>query len=97
MVLEQLLLHSSGLIADNDLDDYQKGAENAFDNICKLSLENKPNTTFIYSDVGYIVLGELVKKVSGQPLNIFAQNNIFTPLEMKNTFFLLSCMCFSII
>ena len=43
--------------------------------------------TTIYSDVGAIILGEIVEKISGLPLNVFADSMIFKPLGMGTTFF----------
>src|SRR5262249_599971 len=54
----------------------------------ELGLDAPPGTRFRYSDVGFIVLGELVHKIAGRPLNEFAQDHIFTPLGMKDTGFL---------
>jgi uncharacterized protein YbbC (DUF1343 family) len=42
---------------------------------------------FVYSDVGFLVLGELVHRVSGQTFDEFAADNIFKPLGMKDTGF----------
>ncbi len=43
---------------------------------------------FIYSDTGFIVLGELVEKISGIRLDEYARRNIFEPLHMQETRFL---------
>jgi uncharacterized protein YbbC (DUF1343 family)/CubicO group peptidase (beta-lactamase class C family) len=78
----QLLLHTSGLIADNPLRDYQDGKKQAIERINDLRLVAEPGRRFIYSDVGYIVLGELVEKLSGQPLDEYARKNLFEPLGL---------------
>lgn len=83
----QLLTHTSGLIADNPLSDYQHGPDKAWEKICQLSLVAEPNRKFIYSDVNFIVLGKIVEKVSGTPLDRFAQQHIFGPLAMADTGF----------
>jgi CubicO group peptidase (beta-lactamase class C family) len=41
-----------------------------------------------YSDLGFILLGEIIEKVTQKPLDEFCQEKIFAPLQMKNTFFL---------
>ena len=46
-----------------------------------------PGTKFLYSNTGYTLLGEVVKRVSGQSLREFTTANIFEPLGMKNTHF----------
>jgi len=85
ITVEQLLTHRSGLIADNDVKDYEQGPEEAMRNIWKLAPLAEAGSKFIYSDVNYIVLAELVKRVSGKAVDQFASENIFRPLGMKDT------------
>ena len=87
ITVEQLVTHRSGLLPDNELKDYEQGPENALENIWRLPPLAEAGTRFIYSDVNFIVLGELVRRVSGQPLDRFAAENIFRPLGMKDTGF----------
>jgi uncharacterized protein YbbC (DUF1343 family) len=47
-----------------------------------------PGVRFVYSDINFILLGELVHRLSGQMLNEYARQNIFLPLGMKETQFL---------
>jgi uncharacterized protein YbbC (DUF1343 family)/CubicO group peptidase (beta-lactamase class C family) len=84
----ELLTHQSGLIADNPLADYLQGPDEAWQRIWKLSPQNEPGTKFVYSDVNFLVLGELVRKLSGQSVADFARENIFQPLGMRETGFL---------
>lgn len=46
-----------------------------------------PGTKFLYSNTGFTLLGEIVKRVSGKTLREFTTTNIFQPLGMKNTHF----------
>jgi uncharacterized protein YbbC (DUF1343 family) len=87
ITIEHLLLHTSGLIADNPEADYRDGKAKALERICDVKLEAEPGARFVYSDVGYIVLGELVERVSGLSLDKFAHDNIFAPLRMSETTF----------
>ncbi|HZS10186.1 MAG TPA: exo-beta-N-acetylmuramidase NamZ domain-containing protein [Blastocatellia bacterium] len=87
ITVEQLLTHRSGFMPDNRIEDYQQGPEQAFANIWKLAPIAETASKFIYSDVNYIVLGELVRRVGGRPLDEFAAENIFRPLAMKDTGF----------
>ena len=80
-----LLLHTSGLTADNAIADYADGRAKALDRIANLKLEAPAGTRFKYSDVGFIVLGVLVEKLSGTPLDQFAKKNVFEPLKMADT------------
>lgn len=83
-----LLTHQGGLIADNALRDYRDGPERAWERIFALRLTSEPGTKFVYSDVGFLVLGALVQRVSGQDVNSFSRQHIFEPLGMRETGFL---------
>ncbi len=85
ITVEQLLLHTGGLVADNPLTDYRGGRAEALGRIDALAPAHDPGSAFEYSDVGYIVLGELVEAVSGQPLDVFAREHLFAPLGMDDT------------
>ncbi len=88
VTIEDLLLHQSGLTPDNALSDYTDGPEQAFDNINRLSLRAEPKTKFMYSDVGFIVLAEIVRAKTGRDVHEFSQENVFAPLGMKETGYL---------
>lgn len=88
VTIYQLLTHQSGFIPDNADADYQQGSEVAFQKIFALTPQSPPGTKFIYSDVGFIVLGELVKKLSGKNVHEFSREHIFQPLEMHETGYL---------
>ena len=85
ITIEHLLLHRGGLIADNHLRDYTEGRQRAWENICALKPIVPVGTKFIYSDVGFIVLGEIVERIEGKRLSHFASESIFEPLGMKST------------
>ena len=87
LTVEQLLLHVSGLVADNPESDYRDGPEKAFERIDRLKPLAEPGARFIYSDINYIVLGRLVERVAGVPLDEFARKNVFEPLGMAGTTF----------
>ncbi len=84
----QLLTHQGGLTPDNALGDYQDGPQSAWERIFALGLRAEPGTRFIYTDVGYIVLGELVRRVSGKDIHQFSREHIFQPLGMQETGYL---------
>jgi uncharacterized protein YbbC (DUF1343 family)/CubicO group peptidase (beta-lactamase class C family) len=85
--IEHLLLHTSGLIADNTIADYRDGRAKALERIFELKPSTEPGERFVYSDVGYILLGEIVERVSGMPLDEFTRRHIFAPLGMNETGF----------
>jgi len=87
VTVEQLLTHRSGFVPDNDIKDYEQGPAKAFENIWHLAPTSEPGSRFVYSDVNYIVLAELIRRVSGKPLDEFAAENVFRPLGMKDTTF----------
>jgi uncharacterized protein YbbC (DUF1343 family)/CubicO group peptidase (beta-lactamase class C family) len=87
ITIEMLLTHRSGFAADFDLSEQWSGYEEAVKRLYREPLKSVPGTRFTYSDIGYIALGELVRRVSGMPLDEFARKNIFGPLQMKDTSF----------
>lgn len=84
ITVEDLLVHRGGLIPDNALKDYEDGPEKAWERLFALPTD-KPGKHFIYSDVGFLTLGELVHRVSGKTVAEFAAQNIFQPLGMKES------------
>jgi CubicO group peptidase (beta-lactamase class C family) len=88
VTIEQLLLHRGGLVADNPMSDYSDDPRESMRNILHLTLKYEPGKDFIYSDMCYATLGEVVRVVSGKPLSEFAWEEIFTPLGMKDTTYL---------
>ena len=87
ITIEQLLTHVSGYAPDFDLRERWTGYDEAIKRLIKEPLRNPPGSRFTYSDIGFIALGEVVARVSGMPLDQFAQKNIFGPLRMQNTGF----------
>ena len=86
--IEQLLTHRAGFEPDDPQEIYTGSPEEIFARKYARPLAAPPGSRFIYSDVGYEVLGELVRRVSGKPLDQFAAERIFRPLGMKDTLFL---------
>lgn len=87
VTIRQLLTHTSCFPPEDSLDEYEYGRRHALEHIFSLPLECEPGSTFIYSGLGYIVLGELVERVSGMDLKEFSSRYIFSPLGMKDTTF----------
>lgn len=88
VTIKQLLTHSSGLIAHRPYFERKLNYEEVLNEIYKDQLVYKPDSNTIYSDLGFITLGEIVKVVSGIPLQEFVQKYIFEPLRMDQTTFL---------
>src|SRR6185503_3741448 len=87
ITIEQLLTHVSGYAPDFDLRERWTGHDEAIKRLITEPLRNPPGTRFVYSDIGFIALGEVVGRVSGMPLDQFAKKNIFEPLKMRDTGF----------
>jgi uncharacterized protein YbbC (DUF1343 family)/CubicO group peptidase (beta-lactamase class C family) len=87
ITVEQLLLHTSGLIADNPVSDYEDGPDKAFQRINNLKPRSEPGAKFTYSDVNYIMLGKVVERLSAEPLDVFSRRNVFEPLGLRETTF----------
>ncbi|MBU6309929.1 MAG: DUF1343 domain-containing protein [Planctomycetes bacterium] len=85
LTVHDLLTHQSGLIADNPIGDYADGPATAFERIWNLTPLHPAATKFIYSDVNFIVLGQLVERLSGQSVAAFAKRHTFEPLGMAET------------
>lgn len=88
ITVRELLTHTSGLPAWRPLyilaEDERERAAGA---IANLDLEYKPGTRVVYSDLGFIALGILLERMTGQRLAEMAQHEIFEPLHLKQTFF----------
>src|SRR4051812_2974980 len=88
ITIRHLMTHVSGLRPDVDLGD----AWNGYDAAINLAIEEVPTSApgekFVYSDITYSLPGDIVRRVSGQPLDRFATEHIFQPLGMKETTFL---------
>ncbi len=87
ITIELLLTHRSGYAPDFDLKERWTGYDEAVKRLIKEPLRNPPGARFVYSDIGYIALGEVVRRVSGATLDRFARLNIFVPLGMRYTSF----------
>jgi uncharacterized protein YbbC (DUF1343 family)/CubicO group peptidase (beta-lactamase class C family) len=88
ITIRHLLTHTSGLRPGIPKEPVWSG----YDKGIKLAVETEPDGPpdrfFRYSDINFILLGEIVRRVSGVGLNEFAAKNVFAPLKMDATRFL---------
>ncbi|MGO9239888.1 MAG: exo-beta-N-acetylmuramidase NamZ domain-containing protein [Bryobacteraceae bacterium] len=88
ITVRDLMTHFSGLRPDLDLEPAWSG----YGTGVRMALVDKPRTPpgerFVYSDINFILMGEIVRVVSGKPLNEYAEEEIFRPLGMSETRFL---------
>ncbi|MGD1076560.1 MAG: exo-beta-N-acetylmuramidase NamZ domain-containing protein, partial [Thermodesulfovibrionales bacterium] len=87
ITVHQLLNHYSGLRPDLSLHPKWSGYKKAMAKIVAERPVLPPGTGFIYSDINFEVLGELVRRISGRPLDAYCAEHIFRPLGMKDTGF----------
>ncbi len=87
ITVRQLLTHYSGLQPALDLKPKWSGYNTALQKIVAERPIHNPGTRFEYSDINFIILGELVSRISGQPLDAYCARNLFHPLGMKDTGF----------
>ncbi len=88
ITVQQLMTHFSGLRPDLDLEPVWSGYETGIRKALGDKPADPPGTKFVYSDINFELLGEIVRRVSGKPLNEFVAEQIYRPLGMKDTGFL---------
>jgi CubicO group peptidase (beta-lactamase class C family) len=87
ITIRNLLLHNSGLPAYKKFYTEYNKADQVLKDIYSTILEYPVGTKTVYSDLGFVVLGKIVEKVSHEKLDKFCEKEIFKPLQMNNTFF----------
>ena len=87
VTITHLLTHTSGLAPDLPLEQVFEGAETAIARTIALPPAAAPGERFIYSDLNFMLLAEIVRRVGGLPLDRFAAERIFRPLSMADTTF----------
>lgn len=91
ITLLQLLTHTSGIVSITDLPPEQERVTEGgtptqiIERFRNQPLLFPPGTEARYSSSGYILLGVVIEKVSGQPYATFLQKNVFDPLGMRDT------------
>ncbi len=88
VTVRHLLTHTSALRPGIPATPAWSGYEAAIARACDEKLNGTPGTAFVYSDINFIVLGELVRLVSGRTLDVYAQQEIFGPLKMADSGYL---------
>jgi CubicO group peptidase (beta-lactamase class C family) len=88
ITVRELLTHTSGLPAWRPLYILANGErDGAIAAIANQPLEYKPGARVVYSDLGFILLGTLLERLTGKQLAQLAQSEIFEPLDLRATFF----------
>jgi len=93
ITLIQLATHHAGLSEEpDDVEKFTTGPVSQWEQtliaaLPKLKYEQEPDTHFIYSNMGYAILGAALSRAAGQAYTDYVQENIFAPLEMRHTRF----------
>ena len=87
ITIRNLFTHFSGLKPDVPLSQPWSGYETGIKLACTDPPDGPPGAHFVYSDINFILLGELVHRLSGQTLSDYARDHIYRPLGMQTTMF----------
>ena len=87
ITIRNLFTHFSGLRPDVPLDPTWSGYQTGIRLAAADPPAGPPGVRFVYSDINFILLGELVHRLSGQMLSEYARQNVFLPLGMQDTLF----------
>ena len=85
VTVRHLLTHSSGLPAWRPLYKETTSPEAARALAVGTPLDTLPGVRMVYSDLGAIILGQIVERVSGEPLDAYLTRHVFKPLGMAST------------
>src|SRR5688572_10611 len=83
VTIQQLLTHTSGYRPDFDLGEKWTGRDGMLAALKKEKLRNPPGTRFVYSDIGFIVLGEIVSRLY---VNVVPSGNASRPVVFSSNF-----------
>lgn len=85
--IEHLLLHTSGLPAFRVYVDKLKTRGEILDAVRNEPLVSTPGEKYVYSDLGFILLAEVVEEVTGQRIDQYVRRQLYYPMGMSSTFF----------
>lgn len=87
ITLRQLLSHTSGLVWWRDFHNHCHSQAEFIAAICNEELNYPTGSKVVYSDLNFILLGEIVRRLTGQRIDAFAGARVFAPLSMNDTGF----------
>ncbi|MBI4467590.1 MAG: serine hydrolase [Acidobacteria bacterium] len=87
ITIRHLLTHSSGFTGYLRLFQEAQNRQQLLERIYSLPLEYPTGSRAVYSDLGIILLGEVLERASGQPLDLFLAENLFQPLALSHTLY----------
>ncbi|MBI4548368.1 MAG: serine hydrolase [Ignavibacteriae bacterium] len=87
ITLRNLLLHNAGLPAFKRLYLTCTSSQEALDSVYNTELTYQSGDSTVYSDFGFIVLGNIVQRITGTSLDTYIDSVFFKPLGMMQTMF----------
>jgi uncharacterized protein YbbC (DUF1343 family) len=87
VTIHRLLTHSAGFPAIAPPGTVKAGVAPTVRALTRLPFDYPPGSGTQYSDVGFMLLGEVVRRVSGQPLDRYLHKTVFKPLGLRDTTF----------
>lgn len=87
ITIRQLLTHSSGLKPSGLLWQHASDRQGILQQIYTMAAPNPPGSVYVYQDINMILMGEIVQRISGLPLDRFLQKEVIDPLGMQDTGF----------
>jgi len=88
ITVRDLMTHFSGMRPDLDLQPSWSGYETGIRKALADKPANPPEAKFTYSDINFVLVGEIVHRLSGMPENEYVKKILFQPLGMKETTYL---------
>ncbi|MBZ5695359.1 MAG: serine hydrolase [Acidobacteriia bacterium] len=87
ITIRMLLLHDAGFPAHRDFYKEAKGRDAILARVLAEPLVHEPGAQVEYSDIGFILLGEIIERLTGESLDVLAKREIFKPLGMDRSMF----------
>ncbi len=87
VTVRNLLTHTSGLPAFKAYDEITHDPDSLAKLMFSTPLDTLPGVRMVYSDIGAYMLGKLVERVTGQPLDVYLHDHVFAPLKMDETMY----------
>lgn len=87
ITVRHLLTHFSGLRPDLDLDEPWSGYDTAMELTMIEEPVHRPGSAFLYSDINFLLVSEIVHQVSGMPFDAFVESQVYGPLGMHESEF----------
>jgi beta-N-acetylhexosaminidase len=87
VTVRHLMTHTSGLPPFKEYWRTSTSKQETLSRIFAEPLEYEPGTKVVYSDLGIILMAEIIQRLTGKPLDVLANENIFGPLGMKHSMY----------